>query len=102
MFTDNVKLRNLKPKCFGDVVYVANGFEYGVCFSNMKKARDLGKVVCQELGCGEVLDVKQNPRESNALLRDVECKGDEVSLWHCPANHEKKRCKTTTVTCAGN
>ncbi|XP_067249618.1 scavenger receptor cysteine-rich type 1 protein M160 isoform X2 [Chanodichthys erythropterus] len=100
--SDNVKLRNLKPKCFGDVIYVVNGFEHGVCFSNMKKARDLGKVVCRELGCGEVLDVKQNLRESNALLHDVECKGDEVSLWHCPANHEKKQCRTTTVTCAGS
>ncbi|XP_051760405.1 scavenger receptor cysteine-rich type 1 protein M160 isoform X2 [Ctenopharyngodon idella] len=110
--SDNVKLRNFKSKCFGEVVFdVNNNSTYGVCFSESYRdlsqnlSRNLGKVVCRELGCGEVLDVKQTqyPMMSNAgMLSNVECWGDEVSLWHCLANRENKQCPTTTVTCAGS
>ncbi|XP_048065757.1 scavenger receptor cysteine-rich type 1 protein M160 isoform X2 [Megalobrama amblycephala] len=97
----NATLRNFTSKCFGDVSFLVNGSDYGVCFGEHK---NLGKVVCRELGCGEVVDVikTQTPSSRNGLLSIVECQGNEESLWHCLANRDKKLCPTTTVICAGS
>lgn len=104
-FTDNVWLRNFTSKCFGDVYVVVNGAEYGVCYPDLSQdlLHQLGKVVCRELGCGEVKDVKKGSFiRNNGLLSNVECQGDEKSLWHCLARHEHKSCDATRVTCSGN
>ncbi|XP_077078848.1 scavenger receptor cysteine-rich type 1 protein M130 [Siphateles boraxobius] len=98
--SDNVKLHNFTSKCFGDVNIHVNGSNYGVCYSDRNKR--LGEQVCKELGCGGLLDEKEGRVFSNGLLSNVECLGDEVSLWHCLARHEIKQCKATTVTCAGS
>ncbi|KAK7145628.1 hypothetical protein R3I93_013384 [Phoxinus phoxinus] len=98
--SDNVKLLNFTSKCFGDVNVRVNGSDYGVCYS--KSNIRLGERVCKELGCGGLLDEKEGRDISNGLLSDVECLGDEASLWHCLAKHEKKQCRSTTVICAGS
>ncbi|XP_056115506.1 antigen WC1.1 [Rhinichthys klamathensis goyatoka] len=95
-----VKLRKFTSKCFGDVNVSVNGSDYGVCYSESNKR--LGEQVCKELGCGELLDEKEGRAISNGLLSNVECLGNEASLWHCLAKHEIKRCKATTVICAGS
>ncbi|XP_039521396.1 scavenger receptor cysteine-rich type 1 protein M130 isoform X3 [Pimephales promelas] len=92
-----VNLRNFTSKCFGDVMVSVNGSDYGVCYSKSNKR--LGEQVCKELGCGELLDEKEGRGISNGLLSNVECLGDEASLWHCLAKHEIKQCKSTTVIC---
>ncbi|CAM4718502.1 unnamed protein product [Leuciscus chuanchicus] len=96
----DVKLRNFTSTCFGTVSVSVNGFNYGVCYSKSNKG--LGEQVCKELGCGGVLSEEEGSVLTEGLLTNVECLGDETSLWHCLAKHEKKRCKPTTVICAGS
>ncbi|RXN12416.1 scavenger receptor cysteine-rich type 1 M160-like protein [Labeo rohita] len=98
---DNVKLRNFTETCYGDVSIDVNGTNYGVCYSDQTQSRKkMGAVVCRELGCGEVLDVKQGSSVPNGLLSNVDCQGDEESLWHCLANREKTLCRGTKVICS--
>ncbi|XP_051949705.1 antigen WC1.1 [Xyrauchen texanus] len=97
----NVKLRNFTSKCFGAVYININGSDHGVCFNDLHKTK-MGMVVCRELDCGEVLDVKQDTAILNGLLSNVDCQGDELSLWHCQAKHERRECKSTNVVCAGS
>ncbi|XP_051509418.1 scavenger receptor cysteine-rich type 1 protein M160 isoform X2 [Myxocyprinus asiaticus] len=97
----NIKLRNFTSKCVGAVYININGSDHGVCFNDLDKTK-LGIVVCRELDCGEVLDVKQGTTILNGLLSNVDCQGDELSLWHCQAKHERRECKSTTVVCAGS
>lgn len=100
MISDNVKLRNFTSACFGAVNVAVNGVDLGVCYSDAL-SRNLGKVVCRELKCGEVLDVKQHEQIGNGWLSNVECQGDEESLWHCPAKHQNIGCHSTKVICSG-
>ncbi|XP_016411735.1 scavenger receptor cysteine-rich type 1 protein M160-like [Sinocyclocheilus rhinocerous] len=99
--SDSVKLHNFTTECFGDVSIDVNGANYEVCYSDQPR-ENMGAVVCRELGCGDIVLVKQGSVTSNGLLSNVECQGDEQSLWHCLANHEKKRCTGTKVICSGS
>lgn len=99
--TDSVKLNNFTSKCFGDVSIGVNGANYEVCYSDQESLK-MGAVVCRELGCGDVVVVKIGSFTSNGLLSNVECQGNEQSLWHCLAIHEKKQCRRTKVICSGN
>ncbi|XP_016295596.1 scavenger receptor cysteine-rich type 1 protein M160 [Sinocyclocheilus anshuiensis] len=99
--SDSVKLHNFTTECFGDVSIDVNGANYEVCYSDQSR-ENMGAVVCRELGCGDIVLVKKGSVTSNGLLSNVECQGDERSLWHCLANHEKKRCTGTKVICSGS
>ncbi|KAA0714331.1 Antigen WC1.1 [Triplophysa tibetana] len=96
---DDVKLRNFTSACFGPVVVVVNGSDLGVCYSDTL-SHNLGKVVCRELKCGEVFGVKQGRLIERGWLSNVECKGDEESLFHCPAKHQITKCQSATVICS--
>ncbi len=103
--TDSVKLNNFTSECFGDVSIDVNGANYQVCYSDQdsnQSREKMGAVVCRELRCGKVLAVKKGSSTSNGLLSNVECQGDEQSLWHCLAIHKKKPCIRTNVICSGN
>ncbi|KTG31847.1 hypothetical protein cypCar_00027801, partial [Cyprinus carpio] len=103
VFTDSVKLHNFTTECFGDVSIDVNGTYYGVCYSNLDSIQSrekMGAVVCRELGCGDIVRVKQGSSDSNGLLSNVDCQGDERSLWHCLAIREKKQCLGTKVICS--
>lgn len=100
VFTDEVKLLNFTSKCFGPVSVSVNGFNYAVCYNALNKG--LGEQVCKELGCGGLLIEKEGGGSTGGLLTNVECLGDEESLWHCLTKHERKQCRPTTVICAGN
>ncbi|XP_056629485.1 scavenger receptor cysteine-rich type 1 protein M130 [Triplophysa dalaica] len=96
---DVVKLRNFTSPCFGPVVVVVNGSDRGVCYSD-NLSHNLGKVVCRELKCGEVFGVKQDRWTENGWLSNVECQGDEESLFHCLAKHQITKCQSATVICS--
>ncbi|KAK2898280.1 hypothetical protein Q8A67_009698 [Cirrhinus molitorella] len=96
----SVKLHNFTNKCYGDVSIDVNGTNYGVCYSN--PTHEMGKVVCRELGCGEVLHVEQVSSSYKFLLSNIDCKGDEEALWHCLASREETQCFGTKVICAGS
>lgn len=105
VFTDRVKLQNFTTECFGDVSIAVNGIKYEVCYSDqdsIESRKKMGAMVCRELGCGEMLRVKKGSFTSNGFLSNVDCQGDERSLWHCLAIHEKKQCWGTKVICSGN
>ncbi|TRY72798.1 hypothetical protein DNTS_009501, partial [Danionella cerebrum] len=103
MCSDTITLRNFTSKCFGEVFVVVNDTEFGVCSaSDQTLSRQLGVVVCRELACGEVLDVKAGRVVSNGLLSNVECQGDEEFLWQCLAKRERKHCNVITVVCSGS
>ncbi|KAL7884674.1 hypothetical protein AOLI_G00074440 [Acnodon oligacanthus] len=63
----------------------------------------MGAVVCQQLNCGKILVVSQGPEVQNMLLRQVDCSGQEDSLWECLARYGPGPCQSTArVSCAGN
>ncbi|XP_058641429.1 scavenger receptor cysteine-rich type 1 protein M160 [Onychostoma macrolepis] len=101
--SDSVKLRNFATKCFGDISIDVNGDEFGVCYSDSTLSHKKGVVVCQEFGCGEVVHVQKGSLIYNGLLSNVVCQGNEGSLWHCLAIHDKrktKQCTGTKVKCS--
>ncbi|XP_059358914.1 scavenger receptor cysteine-rich type 1 protein M130-like [Carassius carassius] len=103
--SDRVKLHNFTAECFGDVSIDVNGSNYEVCYSDqdsIQSRKKMGAVVCRELGCGEIVLVEQGSKTSNGFLSNVVCQGDERSLWHCLAIHEKKTCTGTKVICSGS
>lgn len=100
VFTDNVKLRNFTSKCFGTVSVSVNGSNYAVCYNELNKG--LGQQVCKELGCGGLLIEKKGDGSIGGLLTNVECLGDEASLWHCLMRSHMGKCTPTTVICEGN
>ncbi|XP_059358913.1 scavenger receptor cysteine-rich type 1 protein M130-like [Carassius carassius] len=105
MYCDRVKLHNFTAECFGDVSIDVNGSNYEVCYSDqdlIQSRKKMGAVVCRELGCGEIVLVEQGSKTSNGFLSNVVCQGDERSLWHCLAIHEKKTCTGTKVICSGS
>uniref|UniRef100_A0A8C2KG13 Si:dkey-8e10.2 n=1 Tax=Cyprinus carpio TaxID=7962 RepID=A0A8C2KG13_CYPCA len=97
--SDTVKLRNFTKKCFGAVSIDVNGTNYRVCYSDLTLSLRMGVVVCQELGCGKVLHVQQNQFLTDRKI-NVECQGDEKSLWHCLVKNETKQCMGTKVICS--
>uniref|UniRef100_A0A9J7WY93 Si:dkey-8e10.2 n=1 Tax=Cyprinus carpio carpio TaxID=630221 RepID=A0A9J7WY93_CYPCA len=97
--SDTVKLRNFTKKCFGAVSIDVNGTNYRVCYRDLTLSLRMGAVVCRELGCGKVLHVQEN-QFLNDLMINVECQGDEKSLWHCLVNRETKQCMGTKVICS--
>ncbi|XP_042585217.1 antigen WC1.1-like [Cyprinus carpio] len=99
--SDRVKLHNFTSECFGDVSIDVNGTNYGVCYSDQSREK-MGAVVCRELGCGDIVRVKQGSSDSNGFLSNVDCQGDERSLWHCLAIRKKKQCLGTKVICSGS
>ncbi|KAL0187115.1 hypothetical protein M9458_018785, partial [Cirrhinus mrigala] len=71
-----MKLNNFTKKCFGDVSIDVNDTNYRVCYSDAALSHNIGKVVCRELGCGEVVDVKKSSFISNGLSSNIECQGN--------------------------
>ncbi|XP_030641025.1 scavenger receptor cysteine-rich type 1 protein M130 [Chanos chanos] len=106
--TDHVKpvlmTKGTETKCYGNIfVKQRNSKTLGVCFGSSKeKAEKLGKVVCGELGCGEVVFTGQGEITQSGWMSNVQCQGQEASMWHCLAKHERrraKRCQTTNIIC---
>uniref|UniRef100_A0A4W5QI59 SRCR domain-containing protein n=1 Tax=Hucho hucho TaxID=62062 RepID=A0A4W5QI59_9TELE len=87
--------------CFGSVYFNHSGTLEAVCSTSWDE-KD-GRVVCRELGCGEVVSVSSQPQEGGKHDL-VDCKGSEASLWHCLAKHYENTtsCKKASVICSGS
>ncbi len=84
--TDSVKLNTSHQSVLEMFSIDVNGANYEVFYSDqhsIQSLKNMGEVVCRELGCGKVLAVKQGSSTSNGLLSNVECQDNEQSLWHC-------------------
>ncbi|KAL6120115.1 uncharacterized protein ACO6RY_04539 [Pungitius sinensis] len=106
--SDNVKVvlvdnNNNINKCYGTVAVQVNDKSHHVCGSswNMKDA----EVVCKELGCGKVHHSKTVQVNTKGIMDNVQCSGNEASLWHCRAkrDHNTFLCPSRAyVVCTGS
>ncbi|XP_069075384.1 soluble scavenger receptor cysteine-rich domain-containing protein SSC5D-like isoform X3 [Pleurodeles waltl] len=104
-----VRLTGSKAPCAGVLQVMAIGRWERVCDSQW----DLqdAAVVCQELGCGVPYSVPPASAFGAAMtdavvITDVQCRGDEGSLWQCPHSTRIQRfCydgRFAAVNCTGD
>ncbi|KAL7884672.1 hypothetical protein AOLI_G00074420 [Acnodon oligacanthus] len=99
---DRVKVE-LEFGCHGNIYLRLNETPHSVCTDGMtlEAQRNMGKVVCQQLNCGKLLTTSQGSKVQNGLLRQVDCSGQEDSLWECFARYGPGLCQSTArVSCA--
>ena len=103
-FSDRVKVQ-LEYSCYGNIYVRLNGTIHTVCSDGMtnEAQKMMGKLVCQQLNCGKMVGVSPGSDVKNVLLRQVDCSGQEDSLWECLARYGPSQpCQSTaTVSCAG-
>ena len=87
-FSDRVKVE-LEFGCYGNIYVVLNETRHTVCSDGMTEEAQqrMGEVVCQQLNCGKLLTVSQGSKVQKGLLRQVDCSGQEDSLWECLARY---------------
>ncbi|KAL1021169.1 hypothetical protein UPYG_G00009710 [Umbra pygmaea] len=93
-----VLLNSENNKCFGSVQIKNNGNNEKICGDRWEN-KD-GQVVCQQLGCGDVLSVRSEGPPSSTM--QMECNGSEISLWHCQPKGLKNLCKQAYVICSAS
>ncbi|MCJ8734728.1 hypothetical protein PDJAM_G00238690 [Pangasius djambal] len=93
-----------KPSaCYGDIYLSVNGSQHAVCVDATSSYKNVGEVVCQELQCGMPLSVLQGSQLHQAQISQVECYGQEKSLWECIHKHGTVgSCQTISIICSGS
>ncbi|XP_075332264.1 scavenger receptor cysteine-rich type 1 protein M130 [Odontesthes bonariensis] len=99
--TDQVKIV-LTENCHGEVVVNVNGRNESVCASTWTNKE--AEMVCKELNCGTVIISSKRSKVKPGIMDHVRCTGQESSLWHCLAKHDKGlQCSDSPyVMCSGS
>uniref|UniRef100_A0A3P9LN34 SRCR domain-containing protein n=1 Tax=Oryzias latipes TaxID=8090 RepID=A0A3P9LN34_ORYLA len=104
--TDTVKVvlmdgRRESP-CFGRVHVNKNGLNQPVCGAGW--TAENSHMVCKELRCGKLIEWTNKAPVGPGVMDDVNCSGNESSLWHCKARHGPQlTCQQTPhVICSGS
>ncbi|XP_076860200.1 scavenger receptor cysteine-rich type 1 protein M130 isoform X2 [Brachyhypopomus gauderio] len=89
-------------RCHGDVYISINGVKHEVCGDGKdeQEQRRTGRVVCRELGCGELLVARPGEYAGDRVFSNVECDGHEQSLWECLGKNMIACARTFRVACA--
>ncbi|XP_032375668.1 scavenger receptor cysteine-rich type 1 protein M160 [Etheostoma spectabile] len=99
--TDNVTVvlmdNDKRSNCYGEVHIQKNDENLAVCGNPWSE--DNAKVVCKELNCGNVIsyEAKTSHGTKIRIMDNVNCKGNEASLWHCRAKHYNSRVQCSSV-----
>ncbi|XP_059916058.1 scavenger receptor cysteine-rich type 1 protein M130, partial [Gadus macrocephalus] len=99
--SDKIKIV-LANVTFGKILVDGPMGKMPVCASEWKHVNS--KVVCKELGFGEVIDTSFTIGRTEAILDKVTCSGDEESLWDCTAEYSKGKpqpCNNVTSVICG-
>ncbi|XP_075408213.1 scavenger receptor cysteine-rich type 1 protein M130-like [Tenrec ecaudatus] len=84
---DKIRLQEGATNCSGRVE-IWHGGSWGSVCDDSWDLQD-AEVVCQQLGCGSaskaLKEAHFGPGTGPIWLNDVKCRGNETSLWHCPA-----------------
>uniref|UniRef100_A0A8C7YD20 SRCR domain-containing protein n=1 Tax=Oryzias sinensis TaxID=183150 RepID=A0A8C7YD20_9TELE len=104
--TDTVKVVLMdgkkEGKCFGRVHVNKNGLSQPVCGAGW--TAENSHMVCKELSCGKLIEWTNKAPVGPGVMDDVNCSGNESSLWHCKARHGPQlTCQQTPhVICSGS
>uniref|UniRef100_A0A671TCL8 Soluble scavenger receptor cysteine-rich domain-containing protein SSC5D n=1 Tax=Sinocyclocheilus anshuiensis TaxID=1608454 RepID=A0A671TCL8_9TELE len=93
-FNNNVRLVNSTNSCYGRVEVLRSG-QWGTVCDDGWDASDAA-VVCRQLGCGTVLEVKNaayfGKGSGPIWMNNINCFGNEATLMSCSYNATPNRC----------
>ncbi|CAM4595019.1 unnamed protein product [Caretta caretta] len=105
MSVQNTSLRlvNGQDGCSSRVEFHYSG-SWGTVCDDAWDTND-AEVVCRQLGCGQAMNARFGEGSGSVLLDDVQCRGNESSLWQCShqgwGTHKCAHHEDASVICSG-